>query len=86
MPELTPIELLKEMIETDQPRAWIIKPTEDGAWINLVEKTTLAQFEMTNKEAMDIVIENLEQSIFFQKEIPAEQEVEQPEDEPKIVE
>lgn len=72
MEDITPMIQLRDMLQSDTPREWVIKASEDWQWVKLVEKNSLAQFEMNNQDVMAIVIEMLEHSVLLQEDIPWE--------------
>lgn len=55
------VYLLKKMLKEEDPRQWVISPVDHG--ILLDEKKSGFTMVMSNKDAMDIVIEAIEQTI-----------------------
>jgi hypothetical protein len=58
-----PITHLRGLILNEVPRERVARPNEDGSKIQLVEKQSLSMFEITEKDAVDMVVSCLEQSI-----------------------
>ena len=68
---MNPVEKLKELLESDTPRERIVRPSPDNKdLVQLLEKQSLALFEMTPKDMANIVIEALEAQVLTQIEIP----------------
>jgi hypothetical protein len=57
------------MIQNEEPRERVIHSAMEGQGINLTEKVSGSQFAMTNQNAMEIVIESIEQSALYEKPI-----------------
>jgi hypothetical protein len=60
---MQPIDKLKEMIETQVEREWILRPVTDTSKVEMVEKKSLAHITMEMKDIANIVIEYLEQTV-----------------------
>ena len=58
-----PINKLREMIIAGTPRAWRARPSEDGSKVEMVEESSLALFQMTDKDIISMVIDNLEADV-----------------------
>lgn len=64
-----PIETLKEMIENHIERHWVANPAKEGQMLDIIEQISGAHFSMTTQNAMEIVIESIEQSALYEKPV-----------------
>ena len=71
--KLTPIQIIKSMIDTDVTRERVLHPSEtDKTMVEFVEKKSLFRIDMTQQDMASIAIEYIESGILHQKEIPCE--------------
>jgi hypothetical protein len=69
--ELTPMDILKFMINNEEQRERIIRPSKENPTdIEFVEKKSLALVTMSQADMANIAIEFLENSILHQTMIP----------------